>query len=439
MNIVLLSGGSGKRLWPLSNDIRSKQFIKIFKQDENNYESMLQRVYGQIKKVDQDAVITVATSKTQVSAIHNQLGDRVGISVEPCRRDTFPAIALATAYLIDVQHVDPEEVVVVCPVDPYAEEDYFTALKELSEQAGKGEANLVLMGIEPTYPSAKYGYIIPESEKKVSMVSTFKEKPTEEVAREYIAQGALWNGGVFAYKLKYVMQRAHELIQFEDYYDLFDRYDQLTKISFDYAVVEHEPKIQVQRFSGQWKDLGTWNTLTEAMEESIVGKGVMNETCKNVHILNEMDVPILAMGLHDIVISASPEGILVSDKEQSSYIKPFVDHFENQIMFAEKSWGSYRVIDVEENALTIKVTLNEGHAMNYHSHMNRDEAWIVLSGEGKTILDGVEKTVRAGDRVFMKAGTKHTVVANTELKMIEVQLGTDIDVRDKQKYEMPTL
>lgn len=436
MNIVLLSGGSGKRLWPLSNDIRSKQFIKIFKKEDGSYESMVQRVYNQIKKVDADATVTIATSKTQVSAIHNQLGEDVGISVEPCRRDTFPAIALATAYLVDVMKINPEESIVVCPVDPYVEEDYFEALKELSDQADKGEANLVLMGIEPTYPSEKYGYIIPKSADHTAEVSTFKEKPTEAVAKEYIKQGALWNGGVFAYKLKYVMERAHELIDFVDYQDLFNKYDTLTKISFDYAVVEHEEKIQVQRFAGQWKDLGTWNTLTEAMEENIIGKGTMNNTCSDVHILNEMDVPILAMGLHDVVISASPEGILVSDKEQSSYIKPFVDKFEQQIMFAEKSWGSYKVMDVEEESMTIKVTLNPGHSMNYHSHKNRDEVWVVLTGFGKTIVDGYEQTVKAGDVITMSAGCRHTVIADTELKLIEVQLGKEINVNDKQKFEL---
>ncbi|MCI6241820.1 MAG: cupin domain-containing protein [Agathobacter sp.] len=436
MNIVLLSGGSGKRLWPLSNDIRSKQFIKIFKNEDGTYESMVQRVYKQIKKVDADATVTIATSKTQVSAIHNQLGDEVGISVEPCRRDTFPAIALATAYLVDVMGVNPEEPVVVCPVDPYVEDDYFEALKGLSDQAEKGEANLVLMGIEPTYPSEKYGYIIPASTDPVSAVRTFKEKPTEEVAKEYIKEGALWNGGVFAYKLKYVMERAHQLIDFTDYQDLFDKYDTLTKISFDYAVVEHEENIQVMRFRGQWKDLGTWNTLTEAMEENVIGKGVVNETCSDVHILNEMDVPVLAMGLHDVVISASPEGILVSDKEQSSYIKPFVDQFEQQIMFAEKSWGSYKVLDVEEESLTIKVTLNAGHSMNYHSHLHRDEVWVVLSGTGKTIVDGYEQAVKAGDVITMAAGCRHTVIADSELQLVEIQLGKDITVTDKQKFEL---
>lgn len=436
MNIILLSGGSGKRLWPLSNDIRSKQFIKIFKKEDDSYESMVQRVYHQIKKVDTDATVTIATSKAQVSAIHNQLGEDVGISVEPCRRDTFPAIALATAYLVDVLHIDPSESVVVCPVDPYVEDAYFEALKELSDQADKSEANLVLMGIEPTYPSEKYGYIIPESADHVAMVKTFKEKPTADVAEQYIAQGALWNGGVFAYKLGYVMSKAHELMDFTDYQDLFNKYDTLKKISFDYAVVEHEPKIQVIRFAGTWKDLGTWNTLTEAMEESIVGKGELNDKCSGVHIINEMDVPVLAMGLHDVIISASPEGILVSDKEQSSYIKPFVDKFEQQIMFAEKSWGSFKVVDVEETSLTIKVTLQPGHSMNYHSHRNRDEVWVVISGDGKTIVDGTEQKVKVGDVITMPAGCRHTVIAETELKMIEVQLGTDIDVQDKQKFNL---
>ncbi len=436
MNIILLSGGSGKRLWPLSNDIRSKQFIKIFKKEDGEYESMVQRVYRQIRTVDKDAAVTIATSKTQVSAIHNQLGDEVGICVEPCRRDTFPAIALASAYLHDVKGISGEESVVVCPVDPYVDNSYFEALKELGRLAQTEEANLVLMGIEPTYPSEKYGYIIPETKETVSRVNTFKEKPDVETAREYIGQGALWNGGVFAYKLNYVLEKAHELIEFTDYEDLFAKYESLTKISFDYAVVEKEDRIQVMRFSGQWKDLGTWNTLTEAMEESSVGDARFNETCENVHVVNELDVPILCMGLKDVVISASPEGILVSDKEQSSYIKPFVDQIDQQIMFAEKSWGSFRVLDIGEESMTIKVTLNPGHSMNYHSHARRDEVWTVISGSGRTIVDGMEQPVTVGDVVTMEAGCRHTIIADTELKLIEVQLGKEISVHDKQKFEL---
>lgn len=447
LNIILLSGGSGKRLWPLSNDIRSKQFIKIFKKPlstdgimnnhDDLYESMVQRVYRQIKSVDSNANITIATSKSQVSSIHNQLGNDVGICVEPCRRDTFPAIALAVAYLHDVKGVSEDEAVVVCPVDPYVEQDYFETILKLWQLAQANTANLTLMGIDPSYPSEKYGYIMPVTKDKLSKVSEFKEKPDKDTAQKYIDEGGLWNGGVFAFKLKYVLDKAHELIDFTDYVDLYEKYDSLKKISFDYAVVEHERDIAVLRFSGEWKDLGTWNTLTEAMEEKAVGDVTFNEKCSNVHAINELGVPILVMGLKDAVITASPEGILVSDKEQSSFIKPYVDAIDQQVMFAEKSWGSYRVIDIEESSMTVKVTLNPGHMMNYHSHEKRDEVWTVISGTGKTIVDGMEQLIKPGDVITMAAGCKHMVMADTELQLIEVQLGTDINVNDKHKYEFP--
>lgn len=448
MNIILLSGGSGKRLWPLSNDIRSKQFIKIFKKPKHNipmgteytgdYESMVQRIYRQIKSVDPNATVTIATSKSQVSAIHNQLGPDVGISVEPCRRDTFAAIALATAYLHDVKGVSSDEAVVVCPVDPYVEEGYFKTLEAMCEAAQRGKENLVLMGIQPTYPSEKYGYIKPKQNEDGKWSWGFTEKPNKEKAEEYIKEGALWNGGVFAYKLSYVLDKSKELLGTSDYNKLFGGYTDLKKISFDYAVVEHETSIEVLRYSGEWKDLGTWNTLTEAMEESTVGDVRLDDTCSNVHAINEMGVPIIIMGGHDLVVSASPEGILVSDKEQSSYIKPYVDAIDQQLMFAEKSWGSYRVLDVEEDSMTVKVTLNPGHKMNYHSHGKRDEVWTVISGTGRTIVDGMEQPVKPGDVVTMAAGCKHTVIAGEfGLQLVEVQLGSEISVADKRKYEWP--
>lgn len=436
MNIVLLSGGSGKRLWPLSNEVSSKQFIKIFKKENGQYESMVQRVYGQIRSVDKDATVTIATAKSQVSAINNQLGAGVNVCVEPCRRDTFPAIALATAFLHDVKGIDENDTVVVCPVDPYVNRDYFEALQKLDGLAREGDANLVLMGMEPTYPSEKYGYIIPADKNNVSRVETFKEKPDTKTAEQYIAQGALWNGGVFAYKLKYVLKKAHELIDFVDYEDLYAKYDTLKSISFDYAVVEQEEKIQVLRFGGEWKDLGTWNTLSEAMVENTIGKVMCNENCENLYVINELNVPILCMGMKDTIVAASAEGILVAEKEQSAQIKPFVDQINQQIMFAEKSWGSYEVIDIEQNSMTIKVTLNPGHQMNYHSHDRRNEVWTILSGKGRTIVEGMEQIVGPGDVITIQAGCKHTIIADTELKVMEVQLGKEISVDDKRKHEL---
>lgn len=437
MQYIILSGGSGKRLWPLSNDVRSKQFLKMLPGEDGGPESMIMRVYRQIKAVDSRASITIATGKKQVSAIRNQLGDRVNICVEPDRRDTFPAVCLAASYLRDEQEIPEEEAVVICPVDPYVELGYFHALRELAELAERGVANLVLMGIQPTYPSEKYGYIIPTDGERVSKVKMFQEKPDLNGAREYLRQGALWNGGIFACRLGYLSEKAHERLAFTDYRDLYDKYSMQEKISFDYAVAEREKDIAVLRYDGTWKDIGTWNTFAEAMDDVSMGRVTLNESCENTHVVNELNIPMLCMGCKNMVIAASGDGILISDKEQSSYIKPYVEELTGQVRYAEKSWGSFTVLDVQEESMTIRVVLKPGNKLHYHSHEYRDEVWTVAGGTGTVVLDGEPRKVATGDVVSMPAGCKHTVLADTELQLIEVQLGREISVEDKQKYELP--
>lgn len=438
MHIVLLSGGSGKRLWPLSNDIRSKQFIPLFRQSDGMRQSMAQRVCGQVCHAIPDAEITIATSKAQVSALRSQLGDMVDISVEPCRRDTFPAIALVSAYLHDVKGVALDEAVAVCPVDPYVEDAYFASVRHLAQLAAEGTADLMLMGIEPSYPSEKYGYIMPQDKENVSRVLSFREKPDEAAAKEYIEQGALWNSGVFAYRLGYVLERAQALLGCSDYETLLSTYDRLQKISFDYAVVEREKHVGVLRYAGAWKDLGTWNTLTEIMEEPTLGDVTTDDRCTGTHVVNELDVPILVMGGQNLIVAASPEGILVADKAASSHMKPYVEQISQPVMFAEKSWGSFRIIDVEEGSLTIKVTLNAGHAMNYHSHAYRREIWNIVSGSGTVLLDGEVCAVAPGDVIKIPAGMKHKISAQERMVVIEVQIGEAILKEDKIKWSDET-
>ena len=435
MNIILLSGGSGKRLWPLSNDVRSKQFIKLFKNGEE-YESMVQRVYRQITTVDPYAKVTIATSKSQASAIKNQLGDSVAICVEPCRRDTFPAIVLAAAYLHDELGVDENEAVVVCPVDPYVDYTYYEAVNRLQQLAEQGRANLTLMGVEPTYPSEKYGYIIPANGESVSPVSAFKEKPDIETAKKCIEQKALWNAGIFAFKIGYLLGKAHEMIQFEDYRDLFNKYDTLTNISFDYAVVEKEESTQALRYGGYWKDVGTWNTMAEVMADASKGKVILDETCEDTNVVNELNIPILCMGCTDMIIAASGDGILISDKERSGYMKPYVEKIETEAMYAEKSWGTYTVIDVQPGSMTVKVSMKAGEHMSYHMHNYREEVWTVVSGKGRAVVDGMGQILHTGDVITIAAGCKHMVEAITPLDIVEVQLGDEISVIDKIKFDL---
>lgn len=435
MNIVLLSGGSGKRLWPLSNDIRSKQFLKLFKDENDEYESMVHRVYRQITTVNPQAPVTIATSKSQVSAIRNQLGDKVSICVEPCRRDTFPAIALVSTYLHDVLGVAEEECVAVCPVDPYVDNTYYEAVLKLEELVLKDTANLTLMGIEPTVASKKYGYIIPDNHDFVSKVKEFKEKPDKETAQKYIDAGGIWNAGVFAFRLKYMLDKAHSMIDFVDYNDLLTKYETLTKISFDYAVVEKEPSIQVMRYAGEWKDVGTWNMMAEVMADRTKGNVILDDTCENVQVVNELDIPILCMGCKNMVVAASCDGILVTDKERSGAMKPFVESISDDARFAEKSWGTYTVVGVQPGSMTIKIALRAGNHMKYHTHEMRYEIWTIISGTGKAVIDGFARKVGPGDVVTIPVGTKHALFADTDMDAIEVQIGEEISNKDKKIFD----
>lgn len=426
MQIILLSGGSGQRLWPLSNDLRSKQFLKIF----GGGESMLQRVLKQIRRTNENASITIAAAEKQVPLLKKYLAENFELSTEPCRKNTFPAIALAAAYLHDVKKISADEKILICPVDPYVDDNFFEQFPLLAEQISDA-APLVLMGIEPTYPGEKYGYIIPQAKEKISRVKMFKEKPNLQDAKKFIDAGGLWNGGIFSCRLDYILGKAEKILGTCSHDALRKNYSALPNISFDYAVVEHEKNIKVVRYVGEWRDVGTWNTLTEVLDENFIGQVQADKTCENLHVINDSDRPIICMGLKNSVVVASPEGILVSDKAASSFIKPFVEKLDSQIRFAEKSWGSFKIIDAESESLTVKVTLNRGSRMKYHSHNLRDEVWNFISGAGRVIVDGAEKIVRAGDVIKIPRGVKHTVIADEPLKIIEVQRGKDITVTDK--------
>lgn len=392
---------------------------------------MLQRVFRQIRKSLGKVEITIATAKSQVSSIKNQLEDRVEISIEPHRRDTFPAILLATTFLRDVKKIPLTESIIVCPIDPWVEDEFFESFKTLESICDDG---IALLGIAPTYPSAKYGYIIPATQEKISRVKKFQEKPDEQTAARFIRDGALWNAGVFAFKLGWLLEKFPN----RSHAEILADYENLQRISFDYAVVEKEKSIRVLRFSGAWKDLGTWNTLVESLDTNRIGNAVIDSSCDEVHVINELPTPILAMGLKDLIIAASSSGILVTDKKHSSYIKKHVEKFSREVRFAEKSWGSYEVIDVDEASLTIKVTLLPNHSMHYHAHQFRAEVWTVISGHGVCTLDGVDKKISAGDVVEIPIGCKHTVRADkdSKLKLIEVQCGRDISVEDKIKFDL---
>lgn len=431
MQIVLLSGGSGRRLWPLSNEIRSKQFLKVVRNENNEIESMVQRVYRQISAAT-DAKITIATSATQVESIKNQLGDRVSLVVEPERRNTFPAVALATAYLYFERNCPVDETVIVLPVDPYVEDDYFYILDTLDNAVQESAADIILVGVSPTYPSEKYGYIIPErAEGTVLPVLEFKEKPDTETAAEYIERGALWNCGAFAFRLSYMMGIVNSLVKCDCFRSVESRYGMFDKTSFDYAVVEKADSVAVIPYDREWKDLGTWNTLTEVMDTEPIGDVVMDAGCQNTHVINELDIPVIVMGAKDAVVAASPDGILVADKMQSSYIRKYVEERDVRPMFEERSWGEYKVLDFAVNddgtkSLTKRKKIRKGMGIPYQSHRERSEVITVISGKCIITINDRAHEAYAGDTYAVAEGVRHGLEAVTDTEIIEIQVGKEL-------------
>ncbi len=432
MNIILLSGGSGKRLWPLSNDIRSKQFLKIVRNSDGENESMVQRVYRQIIAAGLNTDITIATSTSQVESIKSQLGNKVSIVIEPERRNTFPAIALSTAYLYFERGCSLDETVVVLPVDPYVDENYFDRIHELDRAVQSGAGNIVLMGVQPTYPSEKYGYIIPQDRSaEVMKVAEFKEKPTAQIAADFIGQGGLWNCGVFAFKLSYLMDIVKSQIECESFKDVESQYKKLEKTSFDYAIVEKADSVAAISYNGEWKDLGTWNTLTEVMEAEPIGDVRMSDDCENTHIINELDIPVVVMGAKDMVVAASHDGILVADKEQSSYIKRHVENMDRRPMYEERGWGEYKVLDMVANddgtkSLTKRKTIKAGNSIDYQCHKNRSEIWAVISGKCIITINDRAHEALTGDTFSIGEGVMHGLKAITDTEVIEIQIGKEL-------------
>lgn len=443
MQLILLSGGSGKRLWPLSNDARSKQFLPLLASPDGGMESMIQRVVRQIREAQLTNNITFATNAVQRDSIINQLGEDVSVVTEPERRDTFPAIALAASYLAKEKKCGSDEIVVVMPCDVYTESRYFVTIGKMVETVKNNVADLVLMGIAPTYPSEKFGYVVPkkaETSEGVKMVERFTEKPNEEKAKQLLEQGAYWNGGVFAFRLGYMMNIVDQYLKTNTFQETHKRYAEFPKISFDYEVAEKAESVAVVPFAGEWKDLGTWNALCEELPSTHIGNVMMGENNDNTHAVNELGIPVFCNGLKDVIVAASPDGIMVCDKHDSEKIKDYANKLITRPMYEERRWGTYCVLDNAKyedgtRSLTKTIHLNAGKHISYQLHRHRSETWTCVDGEGIFVLDGERRLVKRGDVMNIPLGHHHAIKAITDLTFIEVQIGNPLVEEDIERFE----
>lgn len=433
MIIIFLSGGSGKRLWPLSNNVRSKQFLKLLDAPDGTKESMIQRNVRILKESRISSDFIFATSSDQRDLITSQTSQYQTIVTEPSRRDTFPAIALACAYLSSEIKISEDEIVVVMPCDQYTEPAYFEIVKDMSISVSRGYADLVLMGIEPDEPSTRYGYIVP-NKANAFFVEMFSEKPDLVKAKDLIKKGALWNAGVFAFKLGWLNKISRTYLNWNSFSELRDKFELLPRNSFDYEVVEKTNSIGVIPFSGLWKDLGTWDAITNELSESVYGKSLLSK-CSSTSVINELNIPIVCHGVSNIIIAASYDGILVSDKSKSSDIKSLVEDVGGRPMYEERCWGNYKVVDLTEfpdgyKSLTKQIMLKENASLSYQRHNFRNEMWVFINGEGEILLNDERKFIKRGDIVHIPATQFHALKAITPISFIEVQTGYDLNEND---------
>jgi len=441
IKIVLLSGGSGSRLWPLSNGVRSKQFMRLLKNPDGKLESMCQRIMRQLKTSGLSSDITVATGASQVDSILKQMGVGVDIVAEPERRDTFPAIALASSYLAFEKKCAKDDVVVVMPIDPYTEDGYFATIRKMANAVADNAANIVLMGIVPTEPSEKFGYIVPEKKSggEPVKVLSFAEKPDRERAGRLIKEGALWNGGIFAFKMGYMLEILSRYTNLTNFNDIKNAYSAFPKKSFDFEILEKEPSIAVVPFNGMWKDLGTWNALSEEMDDASIGKVVIDDS-PNTNVVNELDIPIVCLGVKNAIVAASFDGIFIGDKERSVSLKDYVGQLGDlRPMYEERRWGEYKVLGGGKYAdglesLTKLLKFNDGAFISYQRHKLREEVWTFVNGEGLLVLDGKRISVKKGDVVKIEAGQMHAVKSLRDLQIIEVQMGTKLTEDDIERF-----
>lgn len=429
MYYVLLSGGSGKRLWPLSNDARPKQYLKVVNKENNSMErcSMLQRVWEQLQEAGISGQAVITAGREQVELIKSQVKE-ARIAVEPGRRDTFAAVLLSCAWLLK-NGASREDYAAVMPVDPYTEGAYFETVKKLEAVMKKSGAEVGLMGAAPSYPAVKYGYILPGEKKEGWLeVRGFAEKPDEEKAEQLLKEGALWNCGVFCVQIGDILERCKAYGVPEEYDALCAAYEKLPKISFDYEVLEKAEHLAAVEFQGYWKDLGTWDALADQMSTDTIGKAVLDENCENTQVINELKMPVAVLGTRDLVVVAAQDGILVVDKSRTADVKAVAAAFESRPMFEERRWGTLETLDDTESqgqtTLTRKICIYDGMTSSYHYHEHRDEIWTVLRGTGELILEGTKIPLSQGKAVCIRKNQRHAVKAFHDFEYIEIHVGT---------------